>query len=112
MLMDLREYAKKELALSGVDEDIYGDKVSKDVLALIELFISQGHSGASSALLSGLFYKLVNYSPLVPLTGEDDEWFEPANGLFQNKRCFHVFKNDERVWDSATNENITFPYLP
>jgi len=36
------------------------------------------------------------FEPLVPLTGEDWEWTETSEGVFQNKRCSHVFKQADR----------------
>lgn len=31
-----------------------------------------------------------------PLTGDEDEWVEVADGVFQNNRCSHVFKQNDR----------------
>jgi hypothetical protein len=81
------------------------------------------------------------FEPIVPLTGEDWEWCEVHDGVFQNKRCGHVFKQADRFngqaydgeavifWDWCTDEEtgerfkshftsrdsaqpITFPYTP
>lgn len=79
-----------------------------------------------------VFTKLANFEPLSPLTGEDSEWTEIADGVFQNKRCSHVFKQHDRFGGQAydidgkvfrePNGNcytsidsfvpITFPYVP
>ena len=81
------------------------------------------------------------FEPLVPLTGEDWEWVDVSDlsgrTLYQNKRCSHVFKDDNGaydmhgiVWyewytDEETGEKykstftsresrvpVTFPYTP
>lgn len=43
-MSNLVDHATRELALSGVDEDIYGDMTSKAVLELLEVFANQGHT--------------------------------------------------------------------
>lgn len=40
--------------------------------------------------------KLLDFQLLTPLTGGDEEWNEVADGVFQNKRCSHVFKQADR----------------
>lgn len=96
---NLEEFAKKELELSGAfDEDsFYGGLVGEAVMELVKVFADQGHSGASAPLVSHIFGRVANWKPLAPLTGEYDEWFEHNEGdadtiLWQNKRCFSVFK--------------------
>ena len=132
-MSNLLKHAKKELELSGVDEDIYGDMTSKAVLELVEVFAKQGHSGMSAGYVRSLFNKVANYEPLTPLTGEDDEWTdvsEYGGGVqFQNKRCSNVFKGADGVAydvngivfedkDGCTftsgdsRVNVTFPYVP
>jgi hypothetical protein len=41
------------------------------------------------------------FQPLTPLTGEDWEWNEASEGVFQNKRCSHVFKQADRFGGQA-----------
>lgn len=129
--MNLTEYANQELQAAGLfDEDSdYNGSLGKSVLDLIKFFADQGHSGASAHRAIALFQTLASYRPLGPLTGADDEWAEVADGLFQNKRCFHVFKDGNRVYNSEgrvfvepsgaqyikqpdSRVDVTFPYVP
>jgi hypothetical protein len=80
------------------------------------------------------------FEPIVPLTGEDWEWVNVAeqNGgpLWQNKRCSHVFKDNDGAYDingivfydwyvnekgeirksyftgQGSRVPVTFPYVP
>lgn len=135
-MSNLIEYAKREflaLGYKSIDEAEDGpDKwIQQNVLELLRVFSEQGHSGSSAPYCIGVFEKLAMYEPLGPLTGEDNEWHEASAGVFQNKRCFHVFKQADRfdgqAYDlngrifrkndsSYTNEDsmvpVTFPYTP
>lgn len=97
--MSLIEHAKRELELSGVDEDIYGDMTSKAVLELIEVFSNQRHSGASAYLVTHLFNELSQYKNLTPLTDDPDEWVDHSDKsedkIWQSKRNSEAFSNDE-----------------
>lgn len=116
--MALKEHAKKELELAGLfDKDgDYDGSVGPNVMALIELMASQGHSGGSAYMVRTLFWKLSGFEPLTPLTGADDEWHDPCgDGLLQNLRCSHVFKEKAtgKAYDSAISPaTIEFPYTP
>jgi len=68
----------------------------KGALDLLEVFSNQGHSGSSAPYAISLFEKLARFKPIGPLTGEDSEWNEVGPGVFQNVRCHHVFKQDDR----------------
>jgi hypothetical protein len=102
-----------------------------DVLELLEVFGKQGHSGHSAGYLLSMFEKLARYRPLSPVKGNDDEWVEVARGIYQNKRCSHVFKDvacDGQAYDTEavifrrkdgscyTSKDslrpVTFPYTP
>jgi hypothetical protein len=107
---------------------VYDKMVVEDVLELLEVFAKQGHSGGSAPVIAGLFAKLARYEPLVPLTGKPDEWIEVAEGMWQNARCSHVFKDANGAYDidgiifedsdgsRYTNRDsrvpVTFPYTP
>jgi len=68
------------------------------------------------------------FKPWSPLTGEDNEWNEIGDGLEQNRRCSHVFRQDGEAYDingkvftdadggSYTSIDsrvpVTFPYTP
>ena len=92
---NLTDYAKRELESFGAfdkDKDFYGGMTGESVMALVELFASQGHSGMSAPIVLKLFGKVVSFLPLGPLTGEDSEWNEVGDDTFQNNRCSEVFK--------------------
>lgn len=72
-----------------------------NVLELLTVFSNQGHSGTTAPYVLNLFTKLAKYEPLVPLTGEDWEWTEVSEGMYQNKRCSHVFKDVKRFGGQA-----------
>ena len=80
--------------------------ICKHVLKLLEVFDEEGHSGSSAPYAINLFEKLAKFEPVAPLTGEDWEWANVSeyggrnNGiLYQNKRCGHVFKDDDGAYD-------------
>jgi len=62
------------------DEGNYCDEMQemmcKDVLEVLKLISSQGHSGFSIGYFKNLLNKLIDFEPLSPLTGNDDEWIE------------------------------------
>ncbi len=126
----LVEHAKAELA--NYDGCMYGDLIPKAVIELMEVFAEQGHSGGSAPICISIFTQLAKFEPLGPLTGEDSEWTEVADGVFQNKRCSHVFRQPDRFNGQAYDIEgkvfrepsgscytsgdsmvpITFPYTP
>lgn len=55
-------------------------KVSKCILELHDIFEKQHHDNFSASYVMDLFYKLVHFTPLSPLTGEKDEW-KPVEGM-------------------------------
>ena len=92
--MALIEHAKKEMELAGLyrEDSVYGGMIPESVLELMEVFAKQGHSGGSAPIVADIFYKLAMYKNLSPVTGEDDEWMETGDNVFQNKRCSALFK--------------------
>jgi hypothetical protein len=76
--------------------------VNDAVLELLEVFINQGHSGFSASVTLNRFKRLANHEPLVPLTGNDDEWSEMRSWdndksfNQQNKRLSSLFKNFDK----------------
>lgn len=117
------------------------EMICNHVLKLLDVFANEGHSGSSATYAINMFEKLAKFEPLVPLTGEDWEWNEVSDGVFQNKRCSHVFKQADRFdgqpydieavvfWEWFTDKesgekfksyytssdsfkSITFPYTP
>jgi hypothetical protein len=74
--------------------------ICKHVLALLDVFADEGHSGSSAPYAIELFSKLAKFDPIVPLTGEDWEWNDVSDvsgsETYQNKRCGAVFKSPDR----------------
>jgi len=108
-MSNMTEYAKNELDIIGMTEDNpeeMNQSMRKHILHMIEEFAEEGHSGFSASYALGILTKLLAYKPLTPLTGEDNEWMEvgPSSDgkpLYQNKRCFSVFKDSSGgVYDS------------
>ena len=110
-------------------EDNYGAMIEQSIKELLVALLAQHHDDASMTQVVGLFNTLANFKPASPLTGQDDEWMECGHGdMWQNKRCFSVFKDKTGVYDSSgkifrepdgccfTNIDshvyITFPYIP
>ena len=125
----------------GKFNDGMQEAVCNHVMDLLKVFTDEGHSGTSAPYTVNLFKQLAMFEPIVPLTGEDWEWTEVSDGVFQNKRCSHVFKQADRFngqaydidgivfydWyaDEETGEKykshytcsdsfvpVTFPYTP
>jgi len=106
--------------------------IQENMLELLEVFDRQGHSGFSAPCAVEMFRKLALHEPLVPLFGDDDEWNQVGDGVFQNNRCSHVFKDKDRFNGQAYDINgrifrepdggcytsgdscvpVTFPYTP
>lgn len=128
--MSYREHAEQEFAALGWNSTEEGpDKwMRENVLELLEVFSKQGHSGSSAPYAIGLFEKLARFEPLGPITGADEEWCEVNEGLFQNRRCSRVFKENGNAYDidgrifrrpdgsCYTNGDsrvpVAFPYTP
>lgn len=125
----------------GKFSDDMQELMCNQVLELLEKFSEHGHSGSSAPYAINLFSTLAKFEPVVPLTGEDWEWTEVGTGVYQNRRCSHVFKDADRFdgqaydieaiifWDwwtdpetgeksksyftsSDSAQPITFPYTP
>ena len=129
-MSNLRTHAENELRAIGMlrSSDEMSKTMSDDILQIVDVFSAQGHSGFSAGYAIGVLTKLLRFEPLGPLTGVDEEWTDLGGGLFQNKRCSHVFKENGVaydingiVWrdpDGATFTNfesrvpVTFPYTP
>lgn len=94
------EFAKRELDIIGMGEDSEDEmnrEMRKNILSMLEVFVSQGHSGFSAGYITEMLTKLMRYEPLSPLTGEDSEWTDVSNygkePWYQNKRYSSVFKD-------------------
>lgn len=113
---NLRNHAERELRAQGyhpgvIEEDpnrsmsrlersIEPHKwIWENVLELIDVFASQGHSGSSAPYCILLFSILASFKPLGPLYGTPDEWVGVADGLEQNVRCGRVFRENGEAYD-------------
>ena len=140
------------------DEDaMYGGMLGDAIMKMIDVFAEEGHSGMSASIAINVFGRVARFEPLSPLTGEDDEWTDISSDsfaafpitepddealdiidainstkaikrLWQNKRCSHVFKDENGAYDSqgrifrepsgacfTSKESrvpVTFPYTP
>lgn len=129
--MSLREFARDEMQRAGLFDkgSDYDGMMGEAVMKMIDVFADEGHSGFSANMAISIFNKVARYEPLTPLTGEDDEWTEYAHGRWQNKRCPHVFKDEDGdAYDSEgrifrepsgacftsrdSRVPVTFPYTP
>jgi len=99
--MSLEDYARQELGLLDGGDDPMQAEMSKDIMQVIKLFGSQGHSGFSAGYAIGAIERLLRFQPLTPLTGKDDEWNEIGEGVFQSRRCPSVFKDAEGACDNG-----------
>ncbi len=134
-MSNLVDHAEMELEALGMGKDAEDEmnKAMHDyVIEMVKTFSKQGHSGHSAAYAANVIYKLLNYEPLGPLTGEDSEWVDVSEQsgypLWQNKRCSHVFKNKDGAYDiegrifrdpdgstwanKDSHVRIEFPYVP
>lgn len=128
--MGLVEFAKSELDRIKKDDDGLQEMTNSAILEIVEKFTEQGHSGFSIHYVLHILDRILRLKPITPLTGEDDEWVEVGSGVYQNKRCSSVFKDEDGfahdndavivsdnggiTWfhSKRFRKNITFPYTP
>jgi hypothetical protein len=98
--MSIIELAKTELAAIN-----FGDEDSKVVIEILEKFFEQWDSGGAVHAVAPILMRCIAGKPLSPLTGADNEWFDPMGDgiMLQNKRCSSVFK-DWRTEDGYLSE--------
>ncbi len=106
--MSYRDFAMREFRAAGwLDEsgqftDGMQEMMCEQVMELLDKFSEHGHSGSTAPYAVNLFKQLAMFEPIVPLTGEDWEWNEVSDNMYQNRRCSHVFKDskDGQAYDS------------
>ena len=126
----LSAHADRELPPADGDE--MQALMNQQLREMLLVFSTHGHSGFSASWARQSLEKLLAYEPLHPLTGEPGEWDEVGDGMFQNRRCSHVFKQADRFDGQAYDVNakvfrqpdgacytswesfapVTFPYTP
>lgn len=128
----------KWMTADGVFDDEMQESMCQNLVDVIELVASQGHSGFSIQYLVNCLTLLLKNEPITPLTGAPDEWVKFDDTLYMNKRCLRVAKYGEnkpaydidgvvyyeKTIDSDGKESrtgfftktpttpITFPYTP
>ena len=77
--------------------------VNDDILDIIKLFSSQGHSGFSAGYSLNILKRLLDYKPLSAITGDEDEWVQlnySPDLAYQSKRCPSIFRDaDGKVYN-------------
>ena len=139
-MSNLLSYAEDELNRIGMTEDSPDEmnvEMRKHILHMVQEFSKEGHSGFSGRYALNILTKLLDFKPITPLTGADDEWNDVGEDYWQNKRCSSVFKKadgtcydiDGKVfWEWYRDENgeavktyysgsgcstpVIFPYTP
>lgn len=124
------EHTSRELETMGYfDGDPMNREMAQCIIDLVRVFASQGHSGFSESYCRHLFNKAAGYQPLGPIMGSDEEWQEVGEGMFQNRRCGHVFRDatgyaydiDAVVFEEpdgsrftgyGSKQPVVFPYTP
>lgn len=99
--MSFIKHAERELDLIGLTEDSSDEMnvdMRKHILHMINEFAEEGHSGMSASYALSILKNLLDFKPLTPLTGEDDEWNEIGNGYWQNRRASNVFKTKDGAY--------------
>lgn len=146
---NLVHHALTEIRLAYREDcDVLDGVAIPDVLHSVEHFSMEGHSGGSAPYGIAKLCKdveeicgkkqadvvrtLLNFEPLTPLTGFDDEWVKHGhddNMYAQNKRCSRVFMRrdgscydieavvfedpDGSRWNTKdSSREVTFPYTP
>ena len=125
-MSNILDYAKDELNRIGMTEDSSDEMnvmMRKHILHMMNEFAEEGHSGFSASYAISILTKLMDFKPLSPLTGEDDEWGDVReygeSPSWQNKRRSSVFKNadgtcydiDGKVfWEWYKDEEGDKPY--
>ena len=96
--MSTIEHAERELEFLHNGDEM-NELMRSQVLEIVKLFASHGHSMMSAGYAISLITPLLKQEPVGPLRGTDDEWVEVSDGLFQNRRCSHVFKKNGKAYD-------------
>ena len=77
--------------------------INNDILEIIKLFSSQGHSGFSAGYSLNILKRLLDYKPLSAITGDEDEWVQlnySPDLAYQSKRCPSIFRDaDGKVYN-------------
>ena len=97
-------HAKREFLSAGYiplnqpQEDDPNKWIQENILDLLAVLSSQGHSGGSIGYAVNAFKKLARFEPMTPIKCTDGEWndvgrFSDDKDVYQNNRLSSVFKN-------------------
>ena len=102
---NLLDHAKREFLRAGytpLDQDQEEDPnkwIQENVLALIELFGSQGHSGSSAPYCINMFKRLASYKLIGPIKSAEEFDFSPEHidmgSTKQSRVISSVFQDEE-----------------
>jgi len=94
-------FAENELARLGNDEE--QSAMNKHILEMVHTFSEEGHSGFSAMYAIRVLERLLRFLPLSAIEDTPEDWNEVSNGIFQHKRCSHIFKDKDRFNGQAYN---------
>lgn len=89
------KYCKNEVPEWFEEDDGPNLWMAKGTVELLSVLSHQGHSGGSIRFALEFFKTMALFKPWGPLTGDDDEWVEISDDLWQNKRFGSVFKRED-----------------
>lgn len=99
------KHAIDELQIAGYfrnDKDSeLSNLMAKDIIELLTVFSTHGHSGSSASWAISLFKDLAMFKTISPLTLEDNEFTKDSfgGGIYQNKRNSHIFKDNKGIYN-------------
>jgi len=108
--MSWDKWAIEEIKKAGLyDKDSdYGGLLGKALEELVKVFAKQGHSDYSASIVNQLFYRLVRYKPLTPITNDLDEWnfcWEDGEKVYQAKRCPYLFATESQLKENKAKDS-------
>jgi hypothetical protein len=90
---NLKRHAVREMHFAGVEKEI-----ADDILHIVDVFGSQGHSGMSAMITIGILMDVLSFRNITPLTDNPDEWGEAYNengtAVWQSTRRSDAFSKD------------------
>lgn len=104
-MSNLVNYAKRELERAGYDRKALKDPVNKEVynniLQIVKVFSKQNHSGFSANYARSVLSKLLQFEPIKPYEGKEDEWSKLGDSedcTYQHRGHSYLFRYDGVVY--------------
>ncbi|MFA4944895.1 MAG: hypothetical protein WC789_09375 [Lentisphaeria bacterium] len=100
------EHCERELRLAGLFDAgaDYGGMIGTAVMRLAWTHDAEGHSGMSSSIVRAVFHRLLAYEALTPITSRRQDWMLVSRGMWQSRRCPHLFStNGGRTYYSVND---------